>query len=63
MKQEAVTVGAEHERDLQHFCIAQGLLQAVANRMVVVLCFDNGDGDVRLVEQTMPIRLRPKTSS
>ena len=53
VKQEAIAVGAEHERDLQHFGIAQRLLHAIANRVVVVLGFDNGDGDVRLVEQNV----------
>ena len=51
MEQESVAVGAEHKGHLKHLCVAQGLLHAVTDRVVVVFSFDNGYENIRLVEQ------------
>ena len=49
VEHEAVAVGRKHERNVQRFGIAQRLLHAVADGVVVVLGFDQGDRNVRLV--------------
>ncbi len=61
MKQKPVAVGAEDVRDLQHLGIGQPLLHAVTQRVLVVLGFDDGDGDIGLVEQNVvgPLVLGP----
>ncbi len=51
VEQEAITIAAEHERHLQHFGVAKGLLHARADGVLVVLCLDDSDGKIGLVEQ------------
>ena len=46
---EAVTVGAVGEEGVKGFGVFQGLLDAGVEGVVVVLCFDDGDGQVGLV--------------
>lgn len=48
MENEAVAIRRKHERDIQRFGIAKGLLHTAANRLPVVLRFDDCDGDVGL---------------
>ena len=49
MEDEAVAVAAKDEGDFEGFGVAEGLLDACANGVVVVLCLDDGDGDIGLV--------------
>ena len=49
MKQKGISVAAEDKGNLQGIGIAQGLLHAIADSMVVVLGLDDGDGDVGFV--------------
>lgn len=49
VKQEAIAIAGEHERYVQGLCIAQGLLHAGANGVLVVLCLDHSDRQVGLV--------------
>jgi len=51
VEQEAIAIGAEHKRDLQHLSIAQRLLHTIADGVIIVLGFDDGDWDVRLIEK------------
>ena len=47
--QESVAVGTEGKRHVQTLGIVERLLHPVADGVVVILGFDDGDGDVRLV--------------
>ena len=49
VEQKAVAVGGEHERNVECRGVVERLLHAVADGVVVVLGFDERDGDVRLV--------------
>ena len=49
MKDEAVTVGGEDERDVQGFGVVQCLLDTVPNAALVVLGLNQGNRGVRLV--------------
>ena len=61
MEQEAVAVGGEYEGNVQGVGVVEGLLHAVADGMVVVLGFDQCDGQVGLVVQHVvgPLALAP----
>ena len=61
MEEEAVAVGGEDEGDLQGVGVVEGLLHAVADGMVVVLGFDQCDGQVGLVVENVvgPLALAP----
>ena len=48
---EGVTVATEDKGYVERLSIGEGLLHATADRVVVVLGFDHGDGQVGLVEQ------------
>ena len=45
MEEEGVAVAAEDERNVERFGVAEGLLDAGADRVVVVLRLDDGDGE------------------
>ena len=49
VEDEAVAIGGKHEGNLQGLRVVQSLLHAVADGVGVVLCLDQGDGDVGLV--------------
>ena len=49
VEDEAVAIGRKHEGNLQGLRVVQSLLHAVADGVGVVLCLDQGDGDVGLV--------------
>src|SRR3546814_5175138 len=49
VEDEAVTVGGEHEGDLQRLRVVESLLHPVADAMAVVLRLDQGDRDVWLI--------------
>ena len=49
MEDESVTVGGENKGDIKDGSVIEALLHAVAYAMIVVLGFDNSDGDVGLV--------------
>ena len=49
VKAEAVAVAAENEGDVEDMGVAEGLLEAGADRVGVILGLNDGDGDVRLV--------------
>ena len=53
MEQKAVSVAAEYEGGVESIAIGQRLLHAVAEAMVVVLGFDDGDGHVLFVAQNV----------
>ena len=53
MKDEAVAVAAEDERDFEGFGIAECLLDACSDSVVVVFRLDDGDGDVGLVVENI----------
>ena len=53
VKQETVTIAAEHEGHLQHFGIAQPLLHAIAQGVFVVLGLDDRNRHAWLVEQNI----------
>ena len=53
VEEKGVAVGGEDERDVEGRGVLQGLLHAVADAVVVVLCLDQGDGDVRLVVENV----------
>ena len=61
MEQEAVAVGGEYEGNVQRVGVVEGLLHAVADGMVVVLGFDQCDGQVGLVVEHVvgPLALAP----
>ena len=56
--QEGVAVGAVGERDIEHLGVLERLLHAVADGVVVVLGLDDGEREVRLVEQDVVGLLR-----
>ena len=58
---EGVTVRAVGESQVEHFRVAERLLKAIGNGMVVVLGFDDGEREVRLeVENVVgPLLLSP----
>ena len=43
MLHKTVSIGAVCKRHVQHLCIGHGLLQAMGNGVMIVLCLDNGD--------------------
>ena len=49
MLKEGVSIRAVNERQVQHGAVLKCLLHAATNRMIVVLGFNDGYGDVRLV--------------
>jgi hypothetical protein len=49
MKDKPVPVRRKHKRDIQCGRIVQRLLYAVADAVVVVLCLDDGNRNIRLV--------------
>ena len=49
VEDEAVAIGRKHEWNIQGLRVVQSLLHAVADGVGVVLCLDQGDGDVGLV--------------
>src|SRR3546814_15251873 len=49
VEDEAVTVGGEHEGDLQRLRVVESLLHPVADAMAVVLRLAQGDRDVWLI--------------
>ena len=49
VKDKAVAVGREHERDVKGHRIVEGLLHSGADAVVVVLRLDDGDRDIGLV--------------
>ena len=51
VEQEAVTVAAEHEGSVQGIAVGQTLLHAIAQAVVVVFGFDDGNGHVLLVAE------------
>src|SRR5690606_24190454 len=53
VEQEAVAITAEHERGVQGIAVSQGLLHAIAQAVVVVLGFDDGNGHVLLVAENV----------
>ena len=56
---EAVAVAAEDERDVEGIRVGESLLNARTDGVVVVLCFDDGGGNVRLeVEDVVGAFLR-----
>ena len=44
---KAITIGTIGKGQVQHLCIGHCLLQAIRNAVVIVFCFDDGDGVVR----------------
>jgi hypothetical protein len=51
VEQESAAVAGEGEGNVEHFRVGQRLLDTVADRVVVVLCLDDGKRDAGLVEQ------------
>ena len=49
MEQKAIAIAGKHERNVERFGIAEGLLHAGAERVLVVLRLDDGNGQVLLV--------------
>ena len=60
--EEGVAVGAVGERDVERLGVLERLLHAVADGVVVVLGLDDGERDVRLVEEDVVglLRLAPR---
>src|SRR6185312_5680173 len=49
VENKAVTVGGENKGDLQGAGVFEPLLHSIADAVAVVLGFNQGDGDVRLI--------------
>ena len=58
MEQKCVAVRREDKRDIEGRRVLQALLHAAADRMVVILCLDQGDGNIRLVVENVVGALR-----
>ncbi|MPN61105.1 hypothetical protein SDC9_208839 [bioreactor metagenome] len=43
---ESVAVGTVGKRNIHHFRVLHGLLQSMADRMMIILCFNDRDGVV-----------------
>jgi len=56
--QEGVTIGAVGEGHIQYFGVLEGLLHAIADRVVVILGLDDGQRDVGFVEEQIVRLLR-----
>ena len=53
MKEEGIAIAAEDERDIERLSVAEGLLDAGVDRVIVVLCLDDGDRDIGLVVENV----------
>jgi hypothetical protein len=49
MEDKTVAIGRKRKRDVERYRVVEGLLHPVADAMIVVLCLDDGDGDIGLV--------------
>jgi hypothetical protein len=49
MEEEGIAVATEDKWNFEGLGVGEGLLDPSINRVIVVLGFDDGDGDVRLV--------------
>ena len=47
--QETVAIRAVHKRDVQHFCVFDGLLHPGSNAVSVILCLDDSQRNIGLV--------------
>jgi hypothetical protein len=61
MKDKSVAVRRKHKWDIQGCRIVERLLYAVADAVVVVLCLDDGNRDIRLVIEDVIGALRLAT--
>jgi len=58
MENESVAIGGENEGDVQDFGVVESLLHTVTNRVEVILRFNDGDRDIRLVIEDVVGKLR-----
>lgn len=61
MEQKPIPIAAEHAGDVEYPGIVERLLDACPHGVGIVLCLDDGDGDVRLIIKDIvgPLALAP----
>jgi hypothetical protein len=49
MKDKAIAVGGKHKRNVKRHRVVERVLHSIADAVIVVLCLNDGDGNIRLV--------------